>query len=143
MAIRFFNIRSGLEAVAESEPHIAALWASSDHSPNITQGQDMGWRLAPEVAVELKKIKQDINLLQHIATRFNKLVDEVGEADVLTYISNKTKLDAAPVARIDDYQDAYDQQVRALEAPDTTTMTTTETTTEPPEDTTTTTTKAK
>ena len=47
MAIRFLNIRSGEEAVAEDEPQIAALWASSDRSPNITQGQDFGWRIAP------------------------------------------------------------------------------------------------
>ena len=139
MAIRFFNIRTGLEAVAESEPHIAALWASSDHSPNITQGQDMGWRLAPEVAVELKRIKQDLPTLERIAQRFNKLVEEVGESDILSYISNKTTLDAAPVAKIDDYQDTYDAQVRALEHPETVTEATTET----PTTTTTTTTTSK
>lgn len=115
MAIKWFNIRSGETVIAELEPQITALWASSDHSPNITQGQDFGWRLAPEVVVELKKIKQDLPTLERIAQRFKKLVEEVGESDILTYISNKTTLDAAPVARIDDYQDSYDAAVRALE----------------------------
>ena len=138
MPIRWFNIRSGEEVTAETEPQIAALWASSDHSPNITQGQDFGWRLAPEVAVELKKIKQSMPMLEKIAARFNKMVEEIGESDILLYISNKTALESAPVAKVDDYQDDYDAQVRALENP----TTTTETTTEAPS-TTTTTTKAK
>lgn len=114
MAIRFFNIRSGEEAVAETEPHISAMWASSDHSPNITQGQDFGWRMAPEVIVEMKEIKQDPIKLQEIAVRLNKPFEDVNEPDILTYISSKTAAQAAPVASGDDYQDMYDQEVRRL-----------------------------
>lgn len=112
MAIRFFNIRSGEEAVAESEPHISAMWASSDHSPNITQGQDFGWRMAPEVVVEMKEIKQDPVVLQQIATRINKSIEDVNEPDILTYISAKYDAANAPVAGEDDYTDMYDQEVR-------------------------------
>jgi hypothetical protein len=114
MAIRFFNIRSGEEAVAESEPHISAMWASSDHSPNISQGQDFGWRMAPEVVVEMKEIKQDPMKLQEIAVRLNKPLEDVGEPDILTYISSQTAAANAPIASGDDYQDMYDQEVRRL-----------------------------
>lgn len=114
MAIKWFNIRSGETQVAESEPHISAMWASSDHSPNITQGQDFGWRLAPEVVIEMKEIKQDIQILQLIATRIGKPLEDVGEPDILTYISAKIDAANAPVANVDDYNDFYDQEVRRL-----------------------------
>lgn len=112
MAIKFFNIRSGETRVAETEPHITAMWASSDRSPNITQGQDFGWRLAPDVLVEAKRIAQDMNQLQIVATRMGKPLEEVRENDILAYISAKTTPENAPVASNDDYQDAYDQEVR-------------------------------
>lgn len=114
MAIRWFNIRSGEEQVAETEPHISAMWASSDHSPNITQGQDFGWRMAPEVVIQMKEIKQDPVVLQQIATRINKSIEDVNEPDILTYISAKVDAANAPVAGEDDYTDMYDQEVRRL-----------------------------
>lgn len=114
MAIRFFNIRSGEEAVAETEPHISAMWASSDHSPNITQGQDFGWRMAPEVVIKMKEIKQDPATLQTIATRISKPIEDINEPDILTYISAQYNAASAPVADNDDYQDFYDQEIRRL-----------------------------
>lgn len=120
MALKWVNIRRKIDGkyettVAETEPQIAALWSVSDHSPNITQGQDMGWRLAPEVAVEMKKIKQDLEMLERIARRFGKSLEDVGEIDILTYISNKTTLEQAPEPNGDDFQDEYDQEIRKLE----------------------------
>lgn len=115
MPIRFFNIRSGLEAIADTEPKIAALWSSSDHSPNITQGQDLGWRLAVPVVVEMKAIKQDIVALERIAGRYRKAVEDLGEIDILHWISDRTILEKAPVAQVDQYADDYDAQVRAAE----------------------------
>ncbi len=115
MALKWINIRSGEKVVAETEPQIAGLWSSSDHSPNITQGQDFGWRLAPEIVVEMKKIKQDMDMLERIARRFGKSVDDVVETDILTYISNKTKLEEAPQPEANQFEDEYDQQIRALE----------------------------
>lgn len=140
MAIKFFNIRSGETQVAETEPHITAMWASSDHSPNITQGQDFGWRLAPEVVVEMKRIKQDVNLLQVIATRIQKALEDVTEPDILGYISARTTPENAPVAVSDDYQDVYDQEVRRLSHKEETDGEAKTATTTEPEDTTTTTT---
>jgi hypothetical protein len=115
MPLNWVNIRTGLKTVAETEPQIAALWASSDHSPNITQGQDFGWRLAPEVVVEMKQIMADLPMLERIAARFKKGVEDLGEIDILHWISNKTTMDAAPTVDVSDFADDYDRQVRLLE----------------------------
>lgn len=114
MPIKWFNIRSKEVRVAETEPQISAMWASSDHSPNITQGQDFGWRLAPEVVVDLKRIKQDQNLLMQIAVRYQIMAEDLDEKVILQYISDKTPLDNAPTAQEGDYQDEYDAEVRRL-----------------------------
>lgn len=115
MALKFFNIRSGETLTAEgefAEPQISALWASSDHSPNITQGQDMGWRLAPAVVVQLKQIKQDPVILTQLAARLNKPTDDITDPDILLYISASTEADNAPVATYVDYVDAYDEEIK-------------------------------
>lgn len=114
MAIAFFNIRSKETLIADTEPMISALWSSSDHSPNITQGQDFGWRLAPEVVVEMDAIKADEQKIIEIAHRYNRLPEDVNEPDILTYISDKTAPQNAPVANDGDYQDEYDEEVRKL-----------------------------
>lgn len=115
MAIKFFNIRSKEVRVAETEPQITAMWASSDHSPNITQGQDFGWRLAPEVVVEMKRIKQDFMKLQEIAVRYGKPLDAIGEPEILEYISDFSNPNNIPVATDGDYSDEYNQEIRRLE----------------------------
>jgi succinate dehydrogenase/fumarate reductase flavoprotein subunit len=116
MPLRFLNIRSGEELIAESEPQIAALWGSSDRGPNVNQGQDFGWRFAPEVVVEMKDIMSDPAKIQDIANRFRKMYDDITETDVFTWIANRTELMAAPVAEIGDYQKDYDDQIKRLEA---------------------------
>lgn len=106
MAIKFLNIRSKEVRVAETEPLIAALYNSSDKGPNANNGQDFGWRLAPEVVVEIRRIKSDPNRIQEIANRFRKPYDEVGETDILKFISDLTSVESAPVAKNGDYDDA-------------------------------------
>lgn len=115
MAIKFFNVRSREVQIAETEPQVSALWASSDRSPNVTQGQDFGWRLAPEVVVEMKQISHDEAKLQQIASRYNMMLQDVGETTILQYISDKTSPSNAPVAEATDYTDEYDDEIRRLE----------------------------
>ena len=117
MALKYFNIRSGETRVAETEPQISALWGSSDRGPNAHKGQDFGWRLAPEVVVELRKIVQDERMLERIAVRYKLPLENVGERDVLRYISEKTSAKDAPVAEQGDYQDEYEQKIRDLQHP--------------------------
>lgn len=115
MSIKFFNIRSKEVRIAKTEPHITAMWASSDRSPNVTQGQDFGWRLAPEVVVEMKRIKGDPQLLLNIAQMYNRPLEDVGEPEILSYISDKTRDEDAPVAEEADYTDEYQAEIRRLE----------------------------
>lgn len=115
MSLKFFNIRSKEILVADSEPKIAALWSSSDRSPNAQQGQDFGWRLAPEVVVKLRRIKKNEEMLITISNLFKKPLDELKEYDILTYISMKTQSEDAPVAQDEDYEDEYNMEIRKLE----------------------------
>lgn len=115
MAVKFFNIRSKEVLVAENEPQISALWSSSDRSPNITQGQDFGWRMAPEVVVEMKKIKQDLPTLQLIAAQTQRPLEDIGEPEILLFISAKTAAENAPIAQEGDYTDEYESEIRRLE----------------------------
>lgn len=131
MAIKFVNVHSKETRVAETEPMIAAMWSSSDRSPNITQGQDFGWRLAPEVVVEMERISRDPQMLERIAARTNRPLEDIKEPDILKYISDKTAPENAPQPNADDGLDEYQAEIRRLRQqegflePDTTTTTTT------------------
>lgn len=115
MSLKFYNIKSKEIRVADSEPMISAMWASGDRGPNAQNGQDFGWRLAPEVVVELKRIKKNTAILESIAIKFKKSVDELKETDILKYISDKTRVDDAPSGQEGDYEDEYMAEIRALE----------------------------
>lgn len=116
MAVKFLNIRTKEVRTAITEPQIAALWSSSDHSPNITQGQDFGWRLAPEVVVEMDQIMQDPRTLERIASRYAIPFESVNETVVLQYISDMTPAEEAPVAEDGDYTEMYHQSIQKLKA---------------------------
>lgn len=116
--IKFKNIYTGEVRECISEPHIAAFWGSSDRSPNVHQGQDRGWRLAPEVAVELNKIKKSPELQQAIATKYGIATDLLGEPDMLRYISDNNNPDVVKEAINQDdasFERAYQDEIRALE----------------------------
>lgn len=121
MAIKFFNVKSketrvvGMDPIT-AEAQIAAFYNSSDRNINAQQGQDMGWRLAPEVVAWMREIAQDEDVLQRIATRMRKSVEELGESDILLYISSKT-LDPnlAPAASDSDFSTEYLAQVAEAE----------------------------
>jgi len=117
--IKFKNIYSGEVRECVSEPHIAAFWGSSDRGPNVNQGQDRGWRLAPEIVVELNKIKKSPELQQMVAARYGIATDLLGEPDMLRYISdNNTPSNGQPEINQDDasFERAYQDEIRALEA---------------------------
>jgi hypothetical protein len=88
MAIKFFNVNSGEERVATTEPMITAFWASSDRSPNVREGQDFGWRLDPEVAAQLDEIRRDVIVLEKIATKHRVSIEDVSEGHIIKYISS-------------------------------------------------------
>lgn len=90
MPVKFKNLVSDEERVAESEPLITALYNSSNLHANARLGQDLGWRLAPEVVIEMRRISQDPTQMQFIASKSQKPVDEVSMTDILFYYSSKT-----------------------------------------------------
>lgn len=112
MALKFFNIRTGETVTAEEEPQIAALLESSDRSTNITQGQDFGWRLAPEVVAQLEGLKRDNLALERIAHSFKKEIGELTESDLIFYLSRDVPEYMAPTASDADYADAYSDALR-------------------------------
>jgi hypothetical protein len=114
MAIKFVNIRSKEVRVAETEPMISAMWASSDRSPNVSQGQDFGWRLAPEVVVEMERITQDITTMERISARYSKPLEDIKEPDILQWISEKTAPANAPQGNAEDSTDEYHAEIRRL-----------------------------
>lgn len=115
MALKWVRPKTKEVLIAETEPQIAALWSSSDHSPNITQGQDFGWRLAPEVVVEMRSIQEDIVTMERIAARYHKSLEDLTEIDILHWISDKTSRDKAPMADMSDAEDDYQAEIRRLE----------------------------
>lgn len=120
MAITFLNIRTKEIVVADSEPKIAAFYNSSDRSPNVNQGQDFGWRLAPEVVVQMRKIMKNNAIIGNIANKYQLSVGDVGEKEVLQYISDLTdNIDDAPVAEDGYYEDEYREAIKRLEVTET------------------------
>lgn len=115
MAIKFFNIRSGEQRTAETEPQIAALWSSSDRSPNISQGQDFGWRLAAETVVEVERIQSNPKEIEGIAIHFGLIPDSVGESDILAYISEREDRSTQGVDQTgDDFKQQYEEDIRKI-----------------------------
>lgn len=90
MAIMFYNIKSGERRLCETEPMISAHFNSSDRNPNAHQGQDMGWRLAPETVIEMERISQDPSSMHQIATSFGIPTDDLSQTDVLNWISRQS-----------------------------------------------------
>lgn len=115
--IKFYNIRSGETRVAEGEPHIAALWACSDRSPNITQGQDFGWRLAPETVVEMQNIMRSPRQMESIAVQAGIIPDNITESDVLAWIANKEDKKAQGMETSnEDFKSKYEAEIARLQA---------------------------
>lgn len=115
MSLTFVNIKSGEKRVCHTEPMIAAHLNTSDRNPNAMQGQDMGWRLAPETVVELERISNDPAILQTIAATFGILLESVSESDILVYISmqNREELTGAKVDTRE-LQRQYEDDIRRL-----------------------------
>lgn len=114
MAIAFFNIKNKEVRIAESEPLIAAMYNSGDRGPNAREGQDFGWRLAPEVVVQMRRIMNDPLIIERIAARTNRGFEDIGEKEILKYISDMTSPEDAPVAQLGDYEDDYLAEIQRL-----------------------------
>lgn len=115
MAIKFLNVYTKEIRVAETEPMIAAMYNSGDLGPNAREGQDFGWRLAPEIVVEMRRIRQRPSDMVMIAATYNILPEDVDDKRILKYISDKTVVEDAPVAQNGDYEEEYRDEIRRME----------------------------
>lgn len=116
MAIKFFNIKTGEEREVSTEPMIAAFWSSSDLGPNVSQGQDMGWRLAPETVVEVKSIRSNPSTLRDIAQRYQVMAEDLTDAIILKFIADKAAREvAAEAVDNQDYTEEYQEKIQQLQ----------------------------
>lgn len=115
MAVKFLNVYTKEIRVAETEPMIAAMYNSGDLGPNAREGQDFGWRLAPEIVVEMRRIRQRPSDMVMIAATYNILPEDVDDKRILKYISDKTVVEDAPVAQNGDYEEEYRDEIRRME----------------------------
>lgn len=117
MAIKFFNVKSGETRVCDTEPMISAFWGSSNLSPNAVKGQDMGWRLAPEIVVRIEEIRQNPEKLEKISQDFKIPIDDLTDTDLLWYISGED----TKVGRIadpkKDFTEEYNSEIRRAKNP--------------------------
>jgi hypothetical protein len=95
--IAFENKKTGetVQFTADQDPasrqaHIAAYLNSSDMSPNALKGQDFGWRLSPEIVVEMERIRTDITVLDLLARRIGISIDDIRDFHILNYIAEQT-----------------------------------------------------
>jgi len=105
--IVFRNIYTGEQRQVDTEPHIAAFWGSSDRSPNVTQGQDRGWRLDPQVQVELENIMSNSAAQDEIARNARILTENMRESDVLLYISERNAREGVFEQSPEDFERKY------------------------------------
>lgn len=115
--IKFINIRSGEVRTADTEPMIAAYYNSSDQSPNSYEGQDFGWRLAPETLKEMKRIRSDAGTMNQIAAQFQLPLDAISNTDILRWISQEdaNKEGATVEQHETNLERQYQDEVRALD----------------------------
>lgn len=114
--IKFYNIKTKETRVAETEPMIAAFWASGDRGPNASFGQDFGWRLAPETVIEMRKIQNSPSKVRDLAQDIDKLPETVTETDILKYISDQNSDKTGMANSEEDFTREYEDEIRKLEA---------------------------
>lgn len=115
--LKFYNIKSGETRVAETEPMISAFWGSSDRGPNAMNGQDFGWRLAPETVVEVRRLQADPEAIRNIAIGQGIIPESVSESDILKYISDRADKSVTGMDQTEeDFKAKYEAEISAIEA---------------------------
>lgn len=120
MPITFFNVKTGEKRTVDTEPLIAAFFNSSDQHVNVQQGQDFGWRIAPETVKRIREIKANDTLMAKIAQTFQLVPDAISDTDVLRWISveDAQAKSAQGQEQESDYTQEYEDQIRALDKGD-------------------------
>ena len=113
VGIEFFNVKTGETRYITSSEHIAAFFNSSDLGPNAKNKQDFGWRLSPEIIVELEQVKENPETMARIAQVYQIPVDDLVDFNILKYIVDRR---FAPKPGKTDKQDHSAEYQKKLEA---------------------------
>lgn len=118
IGIEFYNVNTRERRICDTEPMIAAFWASSDLSPNANKGQDYGWRIGPEIKAELDGYKKDPAKLQYIAQELHVQIDMLTDSEILFWMVDQQQKasQASQASGEKDYTDEYNQEVAEAKA---------------------------
>lgn len=115
VGIAFFNINTGETRVAETVEHMAAFYNSSDLGPNAKNKQDFGWRLAPEIVLELEEVKSNPDLMIRIASVNQIPPEDLADFNILKFIADrKFKEVAKAEAKTEDHTSEYEKRLAEL-----------------------------
>lgn len=117
MAVTFVNVKSREKLTLSSTAQIAAFFNSSNLNINANKGQDFGWRLSPELVIEIKRIRKDFKTLKSIAEEQGTHPSELTDVNIVWYLSSQDDLEKQLAAQNggNDFSDEYEAEIKALE----------------------------
>lgn len=119
MAIKFYNIKYGETRTVDTAPMLAAFFNSTNLHVNAMVGQDLGWRIAPETIKQMREIQDDEDKMAKIEKMFQLPEGEIQDIHILNYISIQDAKKAARKMETveNNYEQEYQDQLRALDEP--------------------------
>lgn len=113
--IKFFNINTNESVTLELQPQIAAFINSSNLGVNATRGMDKGWRIAPELVVEVEVFRDDMSRMRQLSERISVPVDGITIPDILFFLAEEEDMRQHREAIIEDkgrYEDSYEKMIK-------------------------------
>lgn len=116
MSVKFFNINTNETVTLDLQPQIAAFINSSDLGINATRGMDKGWRIAPELVVEVEEFRRDIDKMRKLSDRTSVPVEGITIPDILFFLSEEEEQARKRSIQLEStgkYEDSYQAMVKA------------------------------
>lgn len=113
--IKFFNINTNETVTLELQPQIAAFINSSNLGINATRGMDKGWRIAPELAVDVEEFRQDMDKMRKLSDRISVPIEGITIPDILFFISEEQAAAERRNAQLTEtgkYEDSYERMIK-------------------------------
>ena len=112
--VKFYNINTNESVTLELQPQIAAFINSSNLGVNASRGMDKGWRIAPELAVEVEDFQADLEKMRKLSDRISVPIEGITVPDILFFISEEEALRARRETGLTEkgkYEDSYQQMI--------------------------------
>lgn len=116
MSVKFFNINTNETVTLDLQPQIAAFINSSDLGVNATRGMDKGWRIAPELFVEVEAFRQDLDKMRRLSDRTSVPIEGITIPDILFFLSEEEEQNKKRNVQLQStgkYEDSYQAMVKA------------------------------